>query len=212
MFSFHCALSVDLIWSMHFCLFIDWFSICTDPQIIISMYCRVIDHHWKFVTPLKFSLLHSVTIRTLMLKMLYFCSVPGRPIISLWLAVWPWNAKGSYSETVVYLYRFLKLLGLIGNFTAVNRMFNVNCEHLCFMWNNSSNFSTVDVLADNGRLSLTPDVITAFGKMMSAHRGEVTCSVTTAQVRLQVLFCFLLFQQAFGLVVMMCIISIYSII
>ncbi|KAK3543651.1 hypothetical protein QTP70_025985 [Hemibagrus guttatus] len=39
----------------------------------------------------------------------------------------------------------------------------------------------INVLADNGRLSLTSDVITAFGKMMSAHRGEVTCSVTTAQ-------------------------------
>ncbi|KAF5903098.1 ATP synthase subunit O, mitochondrial, partial [Clarias magur] len=39
----------------------------------------------------------------------------------------------------------------------------------------------INVLADNGRLSLTSEVITAFGKMMSAHRGEVTCSVTTAQ-------------------------------
>uniref|UniRef100_A0A8C2K0P7 ATP synthase peripheral stalk subunit OSCP, mitochondrial n=2 Tax=Cyprinus carpio TaxID=7962 RepID=A0A8C2K0P7_CYPCA len=39
----------------------------------------------------------------------------------------------------------------------------------------------VNVLAENGRLTLTSDVITAFGKMMSAHRGEVTCSVTTAQ-------------------------------
>ncbi|XP_026998044.1 ATP synthase subunit O, mitochondrial isoform X2 [Tachysurus fulvidraco] len=39
----------------------------------------------------------------------------------------------------------------------------------------------INVLADNGRLSLTSDVINAFGKMMSAHRGEVTCSVTTAQ-------------------------------
>ncbi|MCJ8732336.1 hypothetical protein PDJAM_G00210090 [Pangasius djambal] len=39
----------------------------------------------------------------------------------------------------------------------------------------------INVLADNGRLSLTSDVITAFGRMMSAHRGEVTCSVTTAQ-------------------------------
>lgn len=40
-----------------------------------------------------------------------------------------------------------------------------------------------DVLADNGRLTLTGDVIAAFGKMMSAHRGEVLCSVTTAQVQ-----------------------------
>ncbi|XP_072295002.1 ATP synthase subunit O, mitochondrial [Eucyclogobius newberryi] len=39
----------------------------------------------------------------------------------------------------------------------------------------------INVLSDNGRLSLTGDVITAFGKMMSAHRGEVICSVTTAQ-------------------------------
>ncbi|XP_030641851.1 ATP synthase peripheral stalk subunit OSCP, mitochondrial [Chanos chanos] len=39
----------------------------------------------------------------------------------------------------------------------------------------------INVLAENGRLSLTSDVITAYSKMMSAHRGEVTCSVTTAQ-------------------------------
>ncbi|XP_016111492.1 ATP synthase subunit O, mitochondrial-like [Sinocyclocheilus grahami] len=39
----------------------------------------------------------------------------------------------------------------------------------------------INVLAENRRLTLTSDVITAFGKMMSAHRGEVTCSVTTAQ-------------------------------
>ncbi|XP_053179714.1 ATP synthase subunit O, mitochondrial [Scomber japonicus] len=39
----------------------------------------------------------------------------------------------------------------------------------------------INVLSDNGRLTITGDVITAFGKMMSAHRGEVICSVTTAQ-------------------------------
>ncbi|XP_037636246.1 ATP synthase subunit O, mitochondrial [Sebastes umbrosus] len=39
----------------------------------------------------------------------------------------------------------------------------------------------INVLSDNGRLRITGDVITAFGKMMSAHRGEVICSVTTAQ-------------------------------
>ncbi|XP_062250202.1 ATP synthase subunit O, mitochondrial [Platichthys flesus] len=39
----------------------------------------------------------------------------------------------------------------------------------------------INVLADNGRLPRTGDVIVAFGKMMSAHRGEVLCSVTTAQ-------------------------------
>lgn len=42
--------------------------------------------------------------------------------------------------------------------------------------------SLSDVLSDNGRLARTGDVITAFGKMMSAHRKEVICSVTTAQV------------------------------
>uniref|UniRef100_G3Q282 ATP synthase peripheral stalk subunit OSCP, mitochondrial n=1 Tax=Gasterosteus aculeatus aculeatus TaxID=481459 RepID=G3Q282_GASAC len=39
----------------------------------------------------------------------------------------------------------------------------------------------INVLADNGRLPITADVIAAFGKMMSAHRGEVICTVTTAQ-------------------------------
>ncbi|XP_039975763.1 ATP synthase subunit O, mitochondrial [Xiphias gladius] len=39
----------------------------------------------------------------------------------------------------------------------------------------------INVLSENGRLTITGDVITAFGKMMSAHRGEVICSVTTAQ-------------------------------
>merc|ERR550534_2858929 len=39
----------------------------------------------------------------------------------------------------------------------------------------------IGVLSENGRLPLTADVITAFGKMMGAHRGEVICSVTTAQ-------------------------------
>ncbi|KAM7417807.1 hypothetical protein PAMA_017449 [Pampus argenteus] len=39
----------------------------------------------------------------------------------------------------------------------------------------------INVLAENGRLPITGDVITAFAKMMSAHRGEVICSVTTAQ-------------------------------
>uniref|UniRef100_K7GJ23 ATP synthase peripheral stalk subunit OSCP, mitochondrial n=1 Tax=Pelodiscus sinensis TaxID=13735 RepID=K7GJ23_PELSI len=36
------------------------------------------------------------------------------------------------------------------------------------------------VLAENGRLQRTPDVISAFGKIMSAYRGEVLCSITTA--------------------------------
>ncbi|KAG8590969.1 hypothetical protein GDO81_006989 [Engystomops pustulosus] len=42
----------------------------------------------------------------------------------------------------------------------------------------TSNF--VNLLAENGRLRYTPEVIGAFAKMMSAHRGEVLCSVTTA--------------------------------
>ncbi|KAM4701056.1 ATP synthase peripheral stalk subunit OSCP, mitochondrial [Discoglossus pictus] len=38
----------------------------------------------------------------------------------------------------------------------------------------------VNLLAENGRLPNTTDVINAFAKIMSAHRGEVLCSVTTA--------------------------------
>ncbi|XP_077336072.1 ATP synthase peripheral stalk subunit OSCP, mitochondrial [Lithobates pipiens] len=37
-----------------------------------------------------------------------------------------------------------------------------------------------NLLAENGRLTKTSDVINAFGKIMSAHRGEVLCSVTTS--------------------------------
>ena len=39
-----------------------------------------------------------------------------------------------------------------------------------------------DLLAENGRLRYTPDIVSAFGKIMSAYRGEVLCTVTTAQV------------------------------
>ncbi|XP_056415545.1 ATP synthase subunit O, mitochondrial [Hyla sarda] len=42
----------------------------------------------------------------------------------------------------------------------------------------TSNF--INLLAENGRLRYTQEVIGAFAKMMSAHRGEVLCSVTTA--------------------------------
>ncbi|KAF3820525.1 hypothetical protein GH733_013701 [Mirounga leonina] len=35
-------------------------------------------------------------------------------------------------------------------------------------------------LNDNGRLDNTPGVISAFSTMMSVHRGEVPCTVTTA--------------------------------
>ncbi|XP_020851692.1 ATP synthase peripheral stalk subunit OSCP, mitochondrial [Phascolarctos cinereus] len=36
------------------------------------------------------------------------------------------------------------------------------------------------LLAENGRLNNTPGVISAFSTMMSVHRGEVECSVTTS--------------------------------
>ncbi|CAL8355382.1 unnamed protein product [Merluccius merluccius] len=45
----------------------------------------------------------------------------------------------------------------------------------------SITINLINVLSDNGRLPLTGDVITAYSKMMGAHRGEVICSVTTAQ-------------------------------
>ncbi|XP_018410647.1 PREDICTED: ATP synthase subunit O, mitochondrial [Nanorana parkeri] len=38
----------------------------------------------------------------------------------------------------------------------------------------------VNLLAENGRLSKTTSVISSFAKIMSAHRGEVPCSITTA--------------------------------
>ncbi|XP_016073777.1 PREDICTED: ATP synthase subunit O, mitochondrial [Miniopterus natalensis] len=38
----------------------------------------------------------------------------------------------------------------------------------------------INLLAENGRLTSTPSVISAFSTMMSVHRGEVPCTVTTA--------------------------------
>ncbi|KAF6384395.1 ATP synthase peripheral stalk subunit OSCP [Rhinolophus ferrumequinum] len=38
----------------------------------------------------------------------------------------------------------------------------------------------MNLLAENGRLNNTPGVISAFSTIMSVHRGEVPCSVTTA--------------------------------
>uniref|UniRef100_A0A096NEI4 ATP synthase peripheral stalk subunit OSCP, mitochondrial n=1 Tax=Papio anubis TaxID=9555 RepID=A0A096NEI4_PAPAN len=38
----------------------------------------------------------------------------------------------------------------------------------------------INVLAENGRLSNTQGVVSAFFTMMSVHRGEVPCTVTTA--------------------------------
>lgn len=39
-------------------------------------------------------------------------------------------------------------------------------------------------LSENGRIQKLSGVITAFEKIMSAHRGEVFCTVTTAKVNL----------------------------
>uniref|UniRef100_A0A803VFG3 ATP synthase peripheral stalk subunit OSCP, mitochondrial n=1 Tax=Ficedula albicollis TaxID=59894 RepID=A0A803VFG3_FICAL len=39
----------------------------------------------------------------------------------------------------------------------------------------------MNLLAENGRLRYTPGIVSAFGKIMSAFRGEVVCTVTTAQ-------------------------------
>lgn len=38
-----------------------------------------------------------------------------------------------------------------------------------------------DTMADNGRLSKLTDVINLYLELMSAHRGEVICKVTTAK-------------------------------
>ncbi|XP_004675586.1 PREDICTED: ATP synthase subunit O, mitochondrial [Condylura cristata] len=38
----------------------------------------------------------------------------------------------------------------------------------------------INLLAENGRLNNTPAIISAFSTMMSVHRGEVPCTVTTA--------------------------------
>lgn len=43
-------------------------------------------------------------------------------------------------------------------------------------------FTFPDLLAENGRLSNTPGVVSAFSTIMSVHRGEVPCTVTTASV------------------------------
>ena len=42
--------------------------------------------------------------------------------------------------------------------------------------------TVLGALADNNRLPKAPGVIKAFGTIMSAYRGEVTCVVTTAKV------------------------------
>jgi len=45
-----------------------------------------------------------------------------------------------------------------------------------------SDFVSLGALADNGRLQKMNGVISAFSTLMSAHRGEVVCTVTTAKV------------------------------
>ena len=40
-----------------------------------------------------------------------------------------------------------------------------------------------DTMAENGRLSKLTEVINLYIELMSAHRGEVICKVTTAKVR-----------------------------
>ncbi|NXV76158.1 ATPO synthase, partial [Atlantisia rogersi] len=39
----------------------------------------------------------------------------------------------------------------------------------------------MNLLAENGRLPYIPGIVSSFGKIMSAYRGEVVCTVTTAQ-------------------------------
>ncbi|KAM6291181.1 ATP synthase peripheral stalk subunit OSCP, mitochondrial [Porphyrio hochstetteri] len=39
----------------------------------------------------------------------------------------------------------------------------------------------MNLLAENGRLRYMPGIVSSFGKIMSAYRGEVLCTVTTAQ-------------------------------
>lgn len=38
------------------------------------------------------------------------------------------------------------------------------------------------VMAENGRMAMIPKVITAYGKLMTAHRKETVVNVTTAEV------------------------------
>lgn len=42
--------------------------------------------------------------------------------------------------------------------------------------------NAIDVMSDNGRLNKVEGIISAFGQIMSAHRREVICEVTTAKV------------------------------
>lgn len=50
------------------------------------------------------------------------------------------------------------------------------------MYHIHKGFIFADTMADNGRLSKLTDVINLYLELMSAHRGEVICKVTTAKV------------------------------
>lgn len=52
------------------------------------------------------------------------------------------------------------------------------CQGICDLASSMS----PDLLAENGRLNNTHGIISAFSTMMSVHRGEVPCTVTTASV------------------------------
>ena len=56
----------------------------------------------------------------------------------------------------------------------------ITTEVLVFKTTYFSFFS--GTLAENNRLRLVHNVVVAFGKLMSAARGEVLCSITTAKV------------------------------
>lgn len=46
-------------------------------------------------------------------------------------------------------------------------------------------------MSENGRLGRLNGIVNAFDKIMSAHKGEVTATVTTAKVKKKVFFYFL---------------------
>lgn len=46
---------------------------------------------------------------------------------------------------------------------------------------NSLTMNLFGAMAENGRLPKASGVLTSFQKIMSAHRGEIICSVTTAK-------------------------------
>ena len=59
-------------------------------------------------------------------------------------------------------------------------------------------FENQGSLAENNRLKLIPNVVRAFGKLMSATRGEVLCTVTTAKVCKCYYFCWVSCASLWG--------------